>query len=166
MSPARLWPAALLLVSGCILAPGDCVYQLRSLELTGSMTGSALPPGSPPAEVTVTLAEAKDGASYRILSAYITTPAAAAISLVQLRQLKPAGPTVLMTFPLGNGQSGTWGANVDLPADSLPFTTLSFLGHARHLDVYGQIGVQGNLGELVGTLRVTGETGWEHPRCD
>ena len=166
MSPVRYWPAGLLLVSGCILSPGDCTYQLRSLELAGTMTGSALPPGSPPAKGTILLAESKDGVSYRILSAYVETPAAVAISLVQLRQSTPAGTNVLMTFPMGNGQSGTWSANVDLPADSLPFSRLSFMGHFKQLGVYGQIGVQGNLGELTGNLRVTSETGWEHPRCD
>ena len=166
MSPVHYWPAALLLVSGCILSPGDCTYQLRSLELAGTMTGSALPPGSPPAKGTILLAESKDRVSYRILSAYVETPAAVAISLVQLRQSTPAGIKVLMTFPLGNGQSGIWSATVDLPADSLPFSRLSTMGHFKQLGVYVQIGVQGSLGELAGNLRVTSETGWEHPRCD
>jgi hypothetical protein len=166
MSPVRYWPAALLLVSGCILSPGDCAYQLRSLELAGTMTGSGLPPGTSPAAVTVSLAESKDGLSYRILSAYVTTPAAVAISLVQLRQFTPGGTKILVTFPLGNGQSGTWSSNVELPADSLPFTALSFLGRSKKLGVYVQIGVQGNLGELAGSLRLTSETGWEHPHCD
>lgn len=166
MSPVRFLPAALLMVSGCILSPGDCVYQLRSLELAGTLTGSALPPGSPPSDVTILLAESKDGVSYRVLSAYVTTQAAVAISLVQLRQFAPRGPKVLITFPMGNGQSGTWGANVNLPVDSLPFTELSLLGRSRKLEVYAQIGVRGGLGELAGTLRVSSETGWEHPRCD
>jgi len=166
MSPLRYCPAALLLVSGCILSPGDCTYQLRSLELTGTMTGSALRPGSPPAVMSITLAESKDGVSYRILSGYITTPAAPAISLVQLRQLTPQGPAVLLTFPMGDGQRGTWAANVDLAGDSLPFRVLSLLAHSGKLGVYAQAGIQGNLGELAGNLKVRSETGWEHPRCD
>jgi len=166
MSPVRLWPTALLLISGCVLAPGECVYELRSLDLAGTMAGSAVAPGEPQSEVTVSLAESRNGLSYRILSAYITTPAAVAISLVQLRRITPAGSVVLVTFPLGNGQSGTWSANVDLPPDSLSLARLSTLAHSRKLSVFVQIGVQGNLGELAGKVRVTNETDWQHPYCD
>lgn len=166
MSPVRYWPAALFFVSGCILPTGECVYQLRSLELAGTMTGSALPPGAPPAPVTVLLAESRNGASYRTLTATIQAPAAVAISLVQLQRQTPAGPAVLLSFPFGNGQSGIWSANVDLPPDSLSFARLSWLGRRKELSVFVQIGVQGNLGELAGDLRVKEEIGWHHPYCD
>lgn len=122
----RCWPAVLLLLSGCILDPGRCVYQTRWLKLDAPLAGSALRPGDPPALGSLTLAEQEDGLGFRTLSASVETQAAVAITLVELREATLSGSRVLYTFPLGNGQAGIWGANVDLAGNTLAFEQLLF----------------------------------------
>jgi hypothetical protein len=160
------WPLAALLLTGCFFDPGACVYKVRSIELTASMAGSALRPGQSPATAMISLNESRDGGEFRTLDASIQTQAAAAISLVELRQTTPTGSKVLATFPLGQGQSGSWYASVELGSASPTHEMLALAARLGELSVFAQVGIAGNLGALAGKLGITSETGWNHPRCD
>lgn len=159
-------PSLLLLLSGCILDYGKCTYQNRFLELAGPLGGSAQKPGSAPSDVLVRLAEQKEGLNFRVLSVYVHTQEAVAVSQVQLLAASGAGPQVVYTFPPGGGMGNTWSVNAELGRDTLTFDYLLFAANRGELSVSVELGVAGNLGELSGRLGIRTGEGWHRPYCD
>ena len=170
--PLRAWAlGAALLTTGCLFDVGACVYETRTLDLTGTLLAIAPPdavdaPAARPASAALTFDETRGDQSQRTLTFRVTGVPAATIAAVELRDAAAGDEPPLAVFSVIDG-----GAS----ADSYGFMVLA-LGPPSHDDLVrlardGRLRLtvrrtDGTTPSLDGPLVVSRDSDWIRPRCD
>jgi hypothetical protein len=152
-----------LLLSGCILGTGECSYEIRSLVMAGSLTGTGQPTGEAPLQAELALNESRDGVDYRILTISIQGGSVHGITAVDVVGGSGAGAILLASFTQGNTTTpGYWHSDLGYTTPAPSHTQLKWYAAQGELRLIARYSGGGT---AEGTLRITSDGDWNHPNC-
>ncbi|MEO8200623.1 MAG: hypothetical protein ABI679_08900 [Gemmatimonadota bacterium] len=163
MSRAVLFLSAVLTLPGCILDPGACTYEIRTLGMNSEPIG-VVSGHRDSGFVQLLYHETKGSLHDRTLTVSVSTFLAGAISSVELRN-SGTGQILAVLAPGATTAPGEWYAILAPPTTGLSFFTLRLLNDQGLLQVVIRMGPAGSVGVLTGAFELVGDSGWDRPNC-
>lgn len=163
MSRSLLPLLVLLAFPGCLLDPGSCTYEIRTMELEGSISGTVT--GQPySGTARFFLSATKGSFNDRTIGITVNTFLAGAISKVEIRSTSPDAPIATFT-PGYSSTPGEWYATMNLTSESPSFASLKILAGSGRIRVIVTVGPAGSGGVMTGALDSSSDSGWDRPNC-